>query len=189
MVVPRLLMAAMCVSMLAGCKPEKREVKVEKGEVLDEAAIRENAELPLQQSLAEARLALAMRELDEGLTDHALLHAVSSLEANAGSAKARAQVAAVLIERAWAMPEHRIHVGCKVDHLLFRDPDSLWVATSDELNTVSRWNPETLTVEAVLFPLKGGAVRGMVLDPSGQWMVVERQGRALLCDARSLKPI
>ena len=35
MVVLGLLMAAMCVSMLAGCKPEKREVKVEKGEVLD----------------------------------------------------------------------------------------------------------------------------------------------------------
>jgi len=106
MVVPGLLMAAMCVSMLAGCKPGKREVKVEveKGEVLDEAAIRESAELPLRQSLAEARLALAMRELDAGLTDHALLHAVSSLEADAGSAKARAQVAAVLIERAWAMP-------------------------------------------------------------------------------------
>jgi hypothetical protein len=189
MVVPGLLIAAMCVSMFAGCKPEKREVEVEKGEVLDEAAIRESAELPLRQSLAEARLALAMRELDAGLTDHALLHAVSSLEAHAGSVKARAQVAAVLIERAWAMPEHRIHVGRKVDHLLFRDPDSLWVAASDEWNTISRWNSETLTVEAVLFPLKDGAVRGMVLDPSGQWMVVERQGRALLCDARSLEPV
>jgi hypothetical protein len=189
MVVPGLLIAAMCVSMFAGCKPEKREVEVEKGEVLDEAAIRESAELPLRQSLAEARLALAMSELDAGLTDHALLHAVSSLEAHAGSVKARAQVAAVLIERAWAMPEHRIHVGRKVDHLLFRDPDSLWVAASDEWNTISRWNSETLTVEAVLFPLKDGAVRGMVLDPSGQWMVVERQGRALLCDARSLEPV
>jgi hypothetical protein len=189
MVLPGLLIAAMCVSMLAGCKPEKREVEVEKGEVLDEAAIRESAELPLRQSLAEARLALAMRELDAGLTDHALLHAVSSLEAHAGSVKARAQVAAVLIERVWAMPERRIHVGRKVDRLLFRDPDSLWVATSDEWNTVSRWNYEMLAVEAVLFPLKGGAVRGMVLDPSGQWMVVERQGRALLCDARSLEPV
>ena len=187
MVSPRLLTAVVCLSVLAGCKPEKREV--EKVNVPDEVAIRERVELPLRQSLAEARIALAASKIDAGLADHALLHAVSSLEADAGSAKARAQVAAILMGWAWAMPNRRIHVGRKVDHLLFRDPDSLWVATSDEWNTVSRWNSETLTTEAVLFPLKGSAVRGMVVDPGGQVMVVERHGRALLCDARSLKPI
>lgn len=182
-----MLAAVMCLSALAGCKTGKREV--EKVTVPDEAAIRERAELPLRQSLAEARLALAASELDAGQADYALLHAVSSLEADAGSAKARAQVAAILMGRAWAMPDRRIHTGRKVNHLVFRDPDSLWVATSDEWNTVSRWNSESLTAEAVLFPLKGGAVRGMVIDPSDQVMVIERQGRALLCDARSLKPI
>ena len=55
MVVLGLLMAAMCVSMLAGCKPEKREVKVEKGEVLDEAAIRENAETRVIGRLGELK--------------------------------------------------------------------------------------------------------------------------------------
>ncbi len=184
---PGLLMAAMCASMLAGCKPAKRELQEVK--VPDEAAIRESAELPLRQSLAEARLALAMRELDAGLVDHALVHAVSSLEADPLSAKARAQVAAILTARAWALPEARIHVGRKVDHLHFREPDLLWVASSGGWNTVSRWNSDTLAAEAVLFPLKGEQVRGMVLDPSGQVMIVVRHGRALLCDAQSLKPI
>ena len=184
---PGLLMAAMCASMLPGCKPAKSELQEVK--VPDEAAIRENAELPLRQSLAEARLALAMRELDAGLVDHALLHAVSSLETDPLSAKARAQVAAILTARAWALPEARIHVGRKADHLHFREPDLLWVASSGGWSTVSRWNSDTLAAEAVLFPLKGEQVRGMVLDPSGQVMIVVRHGRALLCDAQSLKPI
>ena len=102
---PGLLMAAMCASMLAGCKPEKRELQEVK--VPNEAAIRESAELPLRQSLAEARLALAIRELDAGLVDHALLHAVSSLETDPLSAKARAQVAAILTARAWALSRNR----------------------------------------------------------------------------------
>lgn len=181
------LSVALCLSLLVSCKPERRAVEKNAGH--EGAAHRESAELRLRQSLAEARIALAQQEQDAGAADHALLHVVSALEADPASAKARDLVAEIFSGHAWAMHEVRIHIGSKVDHLLFREPDSLWVASSKEWNTVSRWSPETLTVEAVLFPLKGGVVRSMVVDPSGQWMVVDRQGRALLCDARSLKPI
>ena len=184
---PGPLSVALCLSLLVACKPEQQVAK--KSAVPDEAAVRESVELPLRQSLAEARIALARQKRDAGVADHALLHAVSALEADSASTKARDLVAEIFAGHAWAMHEVRIHIGSKVDHLVFREPDSLWVASSNEWNTVSRWSPETLTVEAVLFPLKGAAMRSMLVDPSGQWMVVERHGRALLCDARSLKPI
>jgi tetratricopeptide (TPR) repeat protein len=184
---PGPLSVVLCLSLLAACKPERRAAEKIAGHNV--AAHRESAELPLRQSLAEARIALAKQVWDAGAADHALLHAVSALEADPASTKARDLVAEIFSGHAWAMHEVRIHIGSKVDHLIYRRPDCLWVASSNEWNTVSKWNPETLTVEAVLFPLKGGAVRSMVLDPSGQWMVVERHGRALLCDARSLKPI
>ena len=184
---PGPLSVALCLSLLAACNPEQRAAEKSAGH--EGAAHRESAELPLRQSLAEARIALAQQKRDAGAADHALLHAVSALEADPASTKARDLAAEVFSGHAWAMHEVRIHIGSKVDHLIFREPDSLWVASSNEWNTVSRWSPETLTVEAVLFPLKGAAVRSMVLDPSGQWMVVERHGRALLCNARSLKPI
>lgn len=184
---PGPLSVVLCFSLLAACKPEQRAA--EKSASHDGAAHGESAELPLRQSLAEARIALAQQKRDAGAADHALWHAISALEADPASTKARDLVAEIFSGHAWAMHEVRIHIGSKVDHLIFREPDSLWVASSNEWNTVSRWSSETLTVEAVLFPLKGAAMRSMLVDPSGQWMVVERQGRALLCDARSLKPI
>ena len=184
---PSPLSVALCLSLLVACKPKQQEVQ--KGPSFDEAAIRRSVEMPLRQSLAEARMALARQKRDADVADHALLHAVSALEADPASTKARDLVAEIVAGHAWAMHEVRIDIGSKVDHLIFREPNCLWVASSNEWNTVSRWNADTLTVEAVLFPLKGGAVRSMALDPSGQWIVVERHGRALLCDARSLKPI
>ena len=184
---PGPLSVVLCLSLFAACKPERRAAETSAGQ--DGAAHLESAELPLRQSLAEARIALAKQERDAGAADHALLHAVSALEADPASAKAHDLVAEIFGGHAWAMHEMRIHIGSKVDHLIYCEPDCLWVASSNEWNTVSKWNPESLTVEAVLFPLKDGALRSMVVDPSGQWMVVERHGRALLCDARSLKPI
>jgi len=181
------LSVVLCLSLLVACKPERPAAK--KGTGHEGSADHEIVDLPLRQSLVEARIALAKQERKVGAADHALLHAISAVEADLASTKARDLAAEILAGHAWMMHEVRIHVGSKVDHLIFREPDCLWVASSNEWNTVSKWNTETLTVEAVLFPLKGDEVRSMIVDPSGQWMVVERHGRSLLCDARSLKPI
>ena len=123
------------------------------------------------------------------MSDHALLHAVSALEADPSSVHARSLVVELIAGYSWHLPQMRIQIGSKVDHLIFREPNHLWVASSNKWNTVSRWDIEKMAAEAVLFPLKGGGIQSVLCDPSGRWLIVGRRGRLLLCDARTLKPI
>lgn len=98
---PGPLSVALCLLLLVACKPEQRAAEKSAGH--EGAAHRESAELPLRQSLAEARIALAQQRRDAGTADHALLHAISALEADPASTEARDLVAEIFSGHAWAM--------------------------------------------------------------------------------------
>jgi tetratricopeptide (TPR) repeat protein len=184
-----ILSAVLVFACLSCCKPGKENANIKQDAVSKEANSGRQFDGALAKALAAARLELANGQLAVGCYDRALLFVISALEADPKSLAARGKLLEIFADHAWALPEMRLHHGQRVDHLEFREPDSLWVASSGQWNTVARWNLEGPAIESVLFPRKVGVSRSIKISPSGRSMVIEREGYALLCDAQSLKPI
>ncbi|MEY5012587.1 MAG: hypothetical protein RLY69_302 [Verrucomicrobiota bacterium] len=183
--------AILTLAVFVACKPRKESVAVKQ---VEPAATQLSPAEPkvddaAAKALSVARLGLAQAQLESGSADRALCFAISALEADPKSATARKLVAEILGSNSWALPELCIHHGQHIDHLEFRKPSTLWVASSGEWNVVSRWNIDTPSIEAALFPRKDGSSRSMGIAPDGGMLVLEREGQALLCDAQSLKPV
>ena len=139
--------------------------------------------------LAAARIDLAKSALKRNAPDEALPLLVSALEADPASGAALALVTELLAKTRWPLPETTIQTGRPVDHIAFSAPASLWVSLSGSENTTLRWNLESLRIENILFPLQAPATRSLVFDKRHDFVVVERAGITLLCNARTLKPI
>jgi tetratricopeptide (TPR) repeat protein len=139
--------------------------------------------------LAGARIDTAKLKLEQNRPDEALALLISALKEDASSTEARNLVESILNETIWNLPEITLKHPLPIDQIAFVSPSSLWVSLAGEKNTTARWNLETLAIESVLFPTEGGATRSLVLDPTSQFLVVERKSVTLLCNAKSLKPI
>lgn len=139
--------------------------------------------------LAGARIDTAKLKLEQNRPDEALALLISALKEDSASTEARNLVESILNETIWNLPEITLKHPLPIDQIAFIAPSSLWVSLAGEKNTTVKWNLETLAIESVLFPTDGGATRSLVLDPTSQFLVVERKSVALLCDAKSLKPI
>lgn len=168
--------AAAC--LMAACKPRETPSKpaVE--------APREHAS-----DLAAARLELARNRIAADRPGEGLAWIASALLADPTNEDARAAAFSSLEKTTWSLPELRLSHRMAVEQLRFLPPSTLWVSLNGRANTTVRWNLERMTIEAVLFPTAPGATRSLTVDPSGRFLVVERQGFALLCDAVTLKPI
>lgn len=140
---------------------------------------------PAQTELAAARLDLA-RMLP---ADEALVMMAASLEADPGSNEALAMARDLLARTRWHLPELVLDHKRPVHRVHYAPPSSLWVSLGGDVETTVRWNLETLTIEAVMFPAKVADSRSMVISDNHQRMVIERGGATLLCDAQTLKPI
>ena len=144
---------------------------------------------PVVTGLAQPRVEAAAVRIDQGRPAEALAWLVTALRAEPASVEARAMAAAILRDTIWHVPELEIRHPLPVSRLLIDGPSTLWVGFSGKASTVARWNPDVPAVEAVLFPVTQSALRSVVVDPTAQRLVVEREGVLLLCDARSLKPV
>lgn len=144
---------------------------------------------PLAVLLADTRADAAKAKLDQHQPGEALAMLVSALKADPECSVARDLAREILTKTTWNFPETTLHHGCAIDHLDFAAPSSLWVSLSGKTNTTVRWNLDPLKIESVLFPLSLPETRSLVFDREHQWVVVERGGTALLCDAKTLRPI
>lgn len=148
-------------------------------------AVIKTAEPLVETSLAAARLDLANRLP----ADEALLMIVSALDADPGSKLAIRMARDILARTRWHMPELVLDHKRHIHRIHFAPPSSLWVSLTGDAETTVRWNLETPSIEAVMFPAKVAASRSMVMDEGQRFMVIERGGATLLCDAQTLKPI
>lgn len=139
--------------------------------------------------LAEARVDAARAKLDQNRPDEALTTLVFALKGNPECAAARDLAREILATTAWNFPETTLRHGLAIDHLEFAAPATLWVSLCGDINTTVRWNLESLKIENVLFPLKLPETRSLVLDSGHRWVVIERGGFALLCNAVTLTPV
>jgi tetratricopeptide (TPR) repeat protein len=139
--------------------------------------------------LADARIDTAKLKLEQNRPDEALALLISALKEDTTSIEAREWIESILNETVWNLPAITLKHSMQVDQIAFAAPSSLWVSLSGEKNTTVRWSLETLEIENVLFPTSGGTTRSLVLDPTSQFLVVERKSVTLLCNAKSLKPI
>lgn len=196
----------MC-AFLNACDPPARS-QLDKPSPEPQAGPAKNAD----RSLAGARIARAEQALDRHAPDVALATLVAALEADPSSAEAGKRVADLLTNTRWMIPGLALpHPGkLPVERVEFAPPNDLWVCLSGKINTTVRWNLKTRRIESVLFPAKPGnhgdqpqspqpgvlpfpggheGSRALVFDPQRRFLVIERNRVALLCDARSLKPI
>jgi len=171
--------AVACFSLLAGCKSGEKPPP----------EVTPTANPPMASSLAGARIDLAAVRIDQGRPDEALGLTVAAWTADPTSAEARALATNLLKQTVWNFPELTMRHPLAVEHLECSAASTLWVALGGATNTAVRWNLEKLQVEAVLFPVNDVATRSIVFDPGHRWMVIERGGISLLCDAMTLKPI
>ncbi|RPJ34075.1 MAG: tetratricopeptide repeat protein [Verrucomicrobiaceae bacterium] len=139
--------------------------------------------------LAGTRLEMALAKLDQARPDEALALMVSALKADPAAADARMLAEKILRETAWHFPVLELAHPLPVERVEFAAPATLWVSLAGGMNTTVRWNLDTLRIENVLFPAPAAATRTLVIDPTRRWLVVERAGISLLCDAQSLKPV
>lgn len=143
----------------------------------------------LSEELADDRTKLANQHFISGDYGQALALAVSALSLDPENPRARSVAAGVLTTANWQIPEFTLPHGMRVDHLHFAAPSSLWVSLRGAKNTTVRWNLDDLRIESVLFPVRGEKTRSLVFDSTHEWMVVERAGVTLLCNAKSLQPV
>ena len=130
-----------------------------------------------------------MAKLEQQRPDMALALMAAALDADSAAEDARALADRILRETVWNFPLLTLRHSLPVEHVFFAEPSSLWVSLAGESNTTVRWNLESMRVESVLFPLPKAETRSLVPDPSRRWIVVERAGVPLLCNAQTLKPI
>ena len=179
-----LLLSLALVGGMAGCKPPV--TKVEKTGAVVEPA--KETKVDLVSQLAAARIDAARSKLARHRPDEALALLVSALKAAPASEEARALAETILGETVWNYPALEIDHKMPVDQVAYSAPSTLWVSLGGATNTTVRWNLDTLRIESVLFPVTDSQTRSLTFDPEHRWVVVERGGVSLLCDARSLKP-
>lgn len=157
----------------------------------------------LRTDLALARVDLAKQALTRRAPEEALPLLVAALEANPSCGEAVTMAIGILQSTRWFLPDVslNLHPFC-VDHIQLDTASSLWLAVkvSDGLDlkstvqTVVKWNLETLQIENVLFPVRGNETSCMLFDPGHQYAVIKRSytssnDTVLLCNAQTLKPI
>lgn len=142
----------------------------------------------LATGLAEARLRLAAIAVERSSPDEALALLVAALEADPSSREALEMAHAILRETRWILAVKTLAHPGAIERLHFPNPSSLWVGLE---GTLTRWDLEALECRATLFPvdLPDNKFRSLVADAKSQYLVIERAGFALLCDAMTLKPI
>ncbi len=142
----------------------------------------------LASGLAEARLRLAAIALERSSPDEALALLVAALEADPSSRQALEMAHRILCETRWNLAVTTLAHPGAIERLHFPNPSSLWVGLA---GTLTRWDLEALESQATLFPvdLPDKKFRSLVADVNSQYLVIERAGFALLCDAMTLKPI
>jgi hypothetical protein len=150
-----------------------------------EPAVKKTAEPLVESALAAARLDLA----NKLPADEALVMLVSTLDADPGLKQALAMARDLLARTRWHMPELVLDHRRPIHRVHFIPPSSLWVSLTGDAETTVRWNLETPSIEALMFPAKVAASRSMVMDEGQRFMVIERGGATLLCNAQTLKPI
>lgn len=176
-----MIVAATCLS---ACKPPPETKPAEP----PAAEIPRPSAPALATRLAGVWIDAAAEKLSQQRPDEALALLVSALRTDPESVEAREAAAAILAETTWNFPLVALDHRLPVSHVA-HDATSLWVSLAGETQTIVRWNLETLQIESVMFPAPGAAVRSMTFDAGHRWLVSERGGVTLLCDAQTLKPI
>ena len=146
-------------------------------------------ETPFLSLLADARTDTAKLKLQHQRPDEALALLVSALKGNPAAEEARTLAGTIFAETRWNLPTLTLKHPMPVDQIAFAAPASLWVSMNGKSNTTVRWNLDTPQIESVLFPTGSSETRSLVFDAKRQSMVVERKSVALLCDAKTLKPV
>jgi len=179
----RLFLVAKCAVILivAACKPSdaSRETTHASPEDLPDPASR----------LAAARTDAAAEKLAQKRPDEALLLLVSALKADTRFHEAHALAGTILKQTVWNFPDLTIQQPLPIEQIDFSPPSSLWVSLGPKTNTTLRWNLESLQIENIFFPRTDCETRNLVFDRGHHFLVVERGGVSLLCNARTLKPI
>ncbi|MFT4175862.1 MAG: WD40 repeat domain-containing protein [Luteolibacter sp.] len=170
-----LLVILLASAVLTGCrKPEKQEI---------------SAPTPTSNTeLSAARLDLAREKLARRDFKAALAHCDAALIADPANPEAADLRKKLLAEIAWPTPVTEIRFGHPIEHLAVSG-SHLFVSLSGDWNTLVRWNLEKQEIEAVFFPTRGDSTRSLTLSPDGRFLVLERGGVTLLCNAETLKPI
>jgi hypothetical protein len=157
----------------------------------------------LRADLAKVRMDLTNQAVTRKAPEEALPLLVSAMEADPSCGEALAMASGILQSTRWFLPEVSIsHAGLTIDHVELDNASSLWVALSlddgadlrSSVQTVVKWNLETLRIENVLFPVRGNETSCMLFDPGHRYAVIKRSytssdDTVLLCDAQTLKPI
>ena len=144
---------------------------------------------PLVSLLADTRADAAREKLEKNQPGVALAMLVSALQTDPESIDARNLARKILTTTVWNFPETTLEHHRAIDHVAFSPPSTLWVSLSGEANTTVRWDLESLKIENVLFPVKLPPTRSLVFDSGHRFVVIERGGFILLCDAMTLRPI
>ncbi|MFT3991424.1 MAG: WD40 repeat domain-containing protein [Luteolibacter sp.] len=169
---PSILLAA---ALLTGCrKPVKREIS--------SPAPASNTEL------AAARFELAQEKIAHRDFKAALAQLDAALKADPANSQASGLRKKLLAETRWPVAVREIRFARPIEHLVLSGKN-LFVSLAGEQNTLVRWNLEKQEIEAILFPTTGDSTRSLTLSPDGRFLVIERGGVTLLCNAETLKPI
>jgi tetratricopeptide (TPR) repeat protein len=139
--------------------------------------------------VAAARWETAREKHATGAPGEALALLASALASDPSSAEARELAREILAETRWHLPELSIDHGFPVDRLELSSNGQLWVGLSAGFTTAVRWDLNELSIGSVLFPTAAPEMRILVADPGHRYLVIQREGVTLLCDADTLKPI
>ena len=157
----------------------------------------------LRKDLAMARVDLAKQAIARRAPEEALPLLVAAMEADPSCGEAVSMASGILLSTRWFLPDTSIDLRpFHVDHIELDTASSLWVAVTvndgfdlkSSVQTVVKWNLETLRIENVLFPVRGNETSCMLFDPGHRYAVIKRSyvssdDTVLLCNAQTLKPI
>ena len=155
--------------------------------------------------LALALADLAKEALQKSRPEEALPLVVAALETDPACGEAHSMASNLLQSTRWFFPDASLKHGAMcIEGLQFGTDSTLWSAvslgdlfddttgTNTPTHTVVKWNLETLSIDAVLFPASAHE-SSMLLDPTHRFAVIQRANNSdketLLCDAQSLRPL
>lgn len=157
----------------------------------------------LRSELAMTRVDLAKQAIERSAPEEALPLLVAALEVHPTCHEAINIAEQLLQSTHWFQPTTSINFHpCCVDHIELDSESTLWVALNlnddfdlkSSVQTVIKWNLETMRIDHVLFPTRGNETSCMLFDPKHQYAVIKRSyvssdDTVLLCDAQKLQPI
>ena len=168
---------------LVGCKSPTSSPKH-----VDREVSPTTAELKLQ--LADSRIDAAKAQMSSHRQDRAMALLISALGIHPESSEAITLVREILAKTRWNFPVKSIKHHFPIEHIALADSSSTaWVGLRGKSSTLVRWNLNESAVESILFPVADTEVRSLIISPVGNYLVVERGDSAVLCNARTLKPI